>query len=435
MKTEDSSKKDITSLVKASLGIKEDQPTAQSVTQPATEASTDKMRSQLKTDEPQRLAIRPAEVGLSKNPLTSTFRGTTRPSLKEAARATFIRSVVLAADLYNQTSQENNNLSAEKPTQPHPQPSEPTKPYLPSDLTPLLEQDLNNTYSPARRSHPQFSPEAASAMPTPLYGHQEFSLPPISAMVPPPLLADPGLLTHFDVVHHHLGDIASSLHHATDTNQEKAVEMIGSKHDETLKVLNEHFADVRASLNAVEHNMGRASGETGALRATVEKLATTVQDKLVSRVDALVEANNGLCDKIDGLEACVAAFEKKLDSWEKLQDQGGSMVVPTLSASMTNLHLGGTQHQQYPQHPQQQQMSSQAYDVQPQPLHQHQHYGYPMRQPYAQNSGHGQREYMMPQGMVEEGQHQQQLPERMGQGQLYGNPYYRSPYGAFQQAK
>ncbi|KAJ9639478.1 hypothetical protein H2199_006512 [Coniosporium tulheliwenetii] len=369
----DPSKKDIISLVKASLGLNEEQPIAQSVTQPATQTSTNEMRSQLKIDEPQRLAHWPAEA-----------------------------------------SEEHNNVPAEKPAQRPSQPNEPTKPYLPSDLTPLLEQELNNTDSPTRRSHPQFSPEAASAMPTPLYGHHEFSLPPISAMAPPPLLADPGLLTHFDVVHHHLGDIANSLHHATDTNHEKAVEMIGNKHDETFKVLNEHFAGVRASLNAVEHNVGRASGETEAVRAAVEKLATTVQDKLVGRVEGLLEANKGLCDKIDGLEARVAAFEKKLDSWEKPQDQPG--------------------HPSYLPHAQQQQMSTQ-YDVQPQPLHQHQHYGYPMRQPYAQNSGHGQREYMVPHGMVEEGQHQQQLPERMGQGQPYGNPYYRSPYGAFQQAK
>ncbi len=148
-----------------------------------------------------------------------------------------------------------------------------------------------------------------SALPAPLYGHMNGGVP---LMASPP---DPAnILTHFDVVHHHLRDATSSVHRSITMAREDVTASVLAKHEDSLKVLEEHFGDMRAQLNAVEHNMGRVTGECETQTAKLDKIVDTIKHDVVDVLTKSAKANADLAAKLDAMNNRIRELEKKLEA-------------------------------------------------------------------------------------------------------------------------
>ena len=217
---------------------------------------------------------------------------------------------------------------------------------------------LNN--SPADSALSRFP----SALPTPLYGRQQTrstmadqgpgSLPasPISATL------DDGshILTHFDVVHHHIDQNASQLGMAIDTARDTLNSALMQKLDDNAKEaetqfselrehvgdLREDVGDLRKDLNAAEHNVGRMSGEMETINKSIADLSTFIKGPLASSIQDVTKTNQNLSKQVHGLEKRLNENNQKLDALQQQVTSSSSSVQTTgqASASAQGMNVG-----------------------------------------------------------------------------------------------
>ncbi|KAI9706767.1 MAG: hypothetical protein M1820_004737 [Bogoriella megaspora] len=191
-----------------------------------------------------------------------------------------------------------------------------------------------------------------SAMPTPLYGREgsdgnppehlnnAFPAVPFSATLPD----GTHILTHFDVIHHHIEDIATKLSAAVGTSRDSLIDTISRKLCELTKEGETHYGDLREQLNTTNHNVGRMTADVESLTKSIADLSNAVKGTLASSVSDLAKANQNLTKQVQSLEKRLNETRDKFDSLQATTAAGagigggqgasgamqqGSMVVPT----------------------------------------------------------------------------------------------------------
>jgi len=185
-------------------------------------------------------------------------------------------------------------------------------------LTPLLNEQL--AHSPPKGRY-EFANHHPSAVPSPLYVHTAMPRGP-----PSHLLADGSdIITHFGVANHHIDLVAQSLHKSIDTTKQEAISSMITKYNETVTILEEHVSDIKAHLNAVEHNMGSISGKTETANSKLDKLVEflkkEVVEPLVKNIQRNVKTENELKayqinteNELKALQAIVQELQKKSET-------------------------------------------------------------------------------------------------------------------------
>ena len=126
------------------------------------------------------------------------------------------------------------------------------------------------------------------------------------------LLADGSdIITHFGVANHHIDLVAQSLHKSIDTTKQEAISSMITKYNETVTILEEHVSDIKAHLNAVEHNMGRISGKTETANSKLDKLVEFLKKEVVEPLVENIQRNANTENELKALQATVQELQKK----------------------------------------------------------------------------------------------------------------------------
>ncbi|KAL9072731.1 MAG: hypothetical protein Q9157_004991, partial [Trypethelium eluteriae] len=177
-----------------------------------------------------------------------------------------------------------------------------------------------DSQSPGHFGLPQFP----SAIPTPLYGRghdsnnmgdqSHGSLPPVplSATLPD----GSHILTHFDVVHHHLEQVATRLTSVTSTRDSQFSSLM-RKLDENSKESETHYGDLREHLQGVEHHIGRMSSEMETTIKSIAELSNAVKGTMASNVADLAKTNQSLAKAVHSLEKRLGETTNKLDTLQQ----------------------------------------------------------------------------------------------------------------------
>lgn len=172
----------------------------------------------------------------------------------------------------------------------------------PVGLTPYLAQQLGDNPNPISPgfNHP-------SAMPSPLAG-------PFPPTVPADVPSDGQLLTLFHVLHLHIDDAFRDFGVAQTGRNEKLLKDSETKNNELRSAMDEYFSDVRSNLDAIEHNLGRATGETENLKNALDAHNRTVEELAYKPMRKLTNQNTELIRKVDGLQERIVQLERKLEN-------------------------------------------------------------------------------------------------------------------------
>ncbi|EOD50760.1 hypothetical protein UCRNP2_2440 [Neofusicoccum parvum UCRNP2] len=170
-------------------------------------------------------------------------------------------------------------------------------------LTPYLAQQLGDSPNPISPgfNHP-------SAMPSPLAG--PFTFPAIPGGVP----SHEQLLTHFHVLHYHIEDTFRGFREVQKESQDEVLRDGEKKFNEMRSTMDEYFADVRSHLNAIEHNMGRTTGEMENVKNALDVHARSVDEHVYKPMRKLTNQNTELLKKVDSLQERIIQLEKKVDN-------------------------------------------------------------------------------------------------------------------------
>ncbi|KAL1639713.1 hypothetical protein SLS58_007611 [Diplodia intermedia] len=188
-------------------------------------------------------------------------------------------------------------------------------------LTPYLAQQLDNnpnTISPAGFHHP-------SAVPSPLTG----PFPPTMQHSMP---THEQLLTHFHVLHYHIEETFRAFGDVQKHAREAIVADSENKFSEMRNAIDEYFADVRSHLNAIEHNMSRATGETENLKNALDTHARSMDEHVFKPMRNMTSQNNDLIKKVETLQQRIGQLEKKSENTPPaycLPDKNGHGQGPT----------------------------------------------------------------------------------------------------------
>ncbi|OCL05216.1 hypothetical protein AOQ84DRAFT_366849 [Glonium stellatum] len=185
-------------------------------------------------------------------------------------------------------------------------------------LTPLLNEQLGGSPPKGRC---EFVPRHPSALPSPLYGHTTMPLGP-----PNHLLADGSdIITHFGVANHHIDLVAQSLHKSIDMTKQEAINSMVTKYNETVIILEQHVSDIKAHLNAVEHNMGRMSGEAETLNSKLDKLVDFLKEEVVEPLIKNIQRNVNTENELKAYQASTENELKALQAVvQELQKNSGT---------------------------------------------------------------------------------------------------------------
>lgn len=174
--------------------------------------------------------------------------------------------------------------------------------FQPIGLTPYLAQQLGDNPNPITPGfhHP-------SAVPSPLAG-------PFLPTIQPTMPTHEQLLTHFHVLHYHIEETFRTFSDVQKLTKEEIVGNNEKKFSEIRSTMDEYFADVRSHLNAIEHNMGRAIGETENLKSTLDAHSRSMDDHVIKPLRKITNQNNELAKKLSSVEERVNQLEKKLET-------------------------------------------------------------------------------------------------------------------------
>ncbi|EKG21607.1 hypothetical protein MPH_01041 [Macrophomina phaseolina MS6] len=141
---------------------------------------------------------------------------------------------------------------------------------------------------------------------------------PLSGPFPPTIPADipshEQLLTHFHVLHYHIDDVVRVFRDLQKSSEEEIIGDNEKRINDMRSAMDEYFADVRSHLNAIEHNMGRATGETENLKNALETHVRSVDEHVYKPMRKLTNQNTELIKKVDSLQERVTHLEKKLEN-------------------------------------------------------------------------------------------------------------------------
>ncbi|OJD35023.1 nolc1 protein [Diplodia corticola] len=169
-------------------------------------------------------------------------------------------------------------------------------------LTPYLAQQLENNPNPISPGfhHP-------SAVPSPLTG-------PFPPTLQPGIPTHEQLLTHFHVLHYHIEESFRAFGEVQKHDKEDIVGDSEKKFGEMRNAMDEYFADVRSHLNAIEHNMGRATGETENLKHALDSHARAMDEHVFKPMRKITGQNTELIKKMDNLQDRISQLEKKSEN-------------------------------------------------------------------------------------------------------------------------
>ncbi|KAF4539017.1 Nolc1 protein [Lasiodiplodia theobromae] len=168
-------------------------------------------------------------------------------------------------------------------------------------LTPYLAQQLGDNPNPITPGfhHP-------SAVPSPLA--------PFLPTIQPTMPTHEQLLTHFHVLHYHIEETFRTFSDVQKLTKEEIVGNSEKFFSEIRSTMDEYFADVRSHLNAIEHNMGRAIGETENLKSTLDANSRSMDDHVFKPLRKITNQNCELIKKLSSVEERVNQLEKKLET-------------------------------------------------------------------------------------------------------------------------
>lgn len=196
------------------------------------------------------------------------------------------------------------------------------------DVTPKRNTSISTGNSDSSADNAHHHP---SAVPTPLFNRHNFphpppdmpiSPPPVPAFLPTPppdFVVMPSvndLITHFDVLHHHLQEIAHTLHQSQHATREQVANLVLRKFEDFAKSNGEQLGDLKEQLGAVGEKLAGTSGLAEELAGKVDKLGTTVQDDFAAEIKKAVESSNrGVLTKLESLTSRITEIEKKQDDF------------------------------------------------------------------------------------------------------------------------
>ena len=174
-----------------------------------------------------------------------------------------------------------------------------------------------------------------SAVPTPLMGNhpagvvnQPPPLPPLPPALPSASLTvsdrpDPqSIITHFDIVHHHMERSAVTLHQSLAASMDIMMGNIMGKIDESVQITKSNGGQ-RAK------NIKNVAVEVEGLKRTIEELATKLNEAnkatlkaLSDKLQTIVIANAKTSKTVEAIAGKVGELEKKLESTQASQQEG-----------------------------------------------------------------------------------------------------------------
>ena len=173
-----------------------------------------------------------------------------------------------------------------------------------------------------------------SAMPTPLMGHSQVDItnhpppmPPLPSTLPSGTLSvsdrpDPqSIITHFDIVHHHMERSAMTLHQSLAASMETMMEKITKKIEESAQL-------ARTSENEHVRVLKNVTQEAAELRKPIEKLAVKLDEiektnikTLSDKLQTVVHVNTKMYKTMEAMAAKIGELEKKLESTQDIQQK------------------------------------------------------------------------------------------------------------------
>ena len=169
-----------------------------------------------------------------------------------------------------------------------------------------------------------------SAMPTPLLGYCPPSSMP-SMMLPSDLPSGPlslanspdpnSIITHFDIVHHHMERSAVSLHNAMMTSMDVATANITRKIEEGNTSARVKELEKAKAFKLLEGKVEALMVPLESLSTKVANVEKSVVDALHDRIETVVKSNKKMNNTIDMLASRIGELEKKLDRAQQQQQQ------------------------------------------------------------------------------------------------------------------
>ena len=205
----------------------------------------------------------------------------------------------------------------------------------------LVEDDISSPAMDSAMPAKDLQPDASSimgnftgfcpsAMPTPLMGHSPAgmmsrppSIPPLPSVLPSSTLPasdrpDPqSIITHFDIVHHHMERSAMTLHQSLAASMEVMMEKITKKIDESAR-------SAKMSENEHVRMLKSVAQEAAELRKPIEKLTVKLDEiemtsmkTLNDKLQTVVHVNTNMYKTIEAMAAKIGELEKQFVSTQE----------------------------------------------------------------------------------------------------------------------
>lgn len=184
--------------------------------------------------------------------------------------------------------------------------------------------DMLSGISPSKSGYnSDFYANCPSALPSPLYGMPGQQMPP-STTVPAPIspphswpgtLADgSNILSHFYMCNAHMDVLGRTLYDVVADSKREAVKIASDKHEDTMRVLEEQFQDIKSSISSVDLVAERISEQNQIVNTKLDKLQDFIKADVVEPLAAQTKKQADMENSIKALQKVVQDLQKMIDS-------------------------------------------------------------------------------------------------------------------------
>lgn len=171
-----------------------------------------------------------------------------------------------------------------------------------------------------------------SAVPTPLMGNHPTDmmdhpppLPPLPPALPSSTISmsdrpDPqSIITHFDIVHHHMERSAVNLHQSLAISMDEMMAIITKKIDESVRLAKSDDAQRNKNINALMQEVVGLKKPIDSLALKVDEIDKATVRLLNDKLQTVIHVNAKINKTIEAMAAKIGELEKKLESVQEGQ--------------------------------------------------------------------------------------------------------------------
>lgn len=129
------------------------------------------------------------------------------------------------------------------------------------------------------------------------------------------------IITHFDIVHHHMDRSAATTQRAVLMAREDCAAAIGRKHEEAMILLNKHKSEIEEGISELEGKVEKLSKPCQKIITGVQKVEERLAGGVVEKLDAILKSNAELSSTVNEISVRMRELERKLEAITTLPDK------------------------------------------------------------------------------------------------------------------